>query len=66
MNIWEINGTEITTVKDFSEYAGVTRQTIYTWIYQGLPVVENKHGKGAQYLVLFGEALKWIKQNKSK
>lgn len=66
MNIWEINGTEITTVKDFAEYIGVTRQTVYTWVYQGLPVVENKQGKGAQYLVLLGKAIEWIKQNKNR
>lgn len=66
MNIWEINGTEITTVKDFAEYTGVTRQTIYTWIYQGLPVAENKLGEGTQYFVLLDKALKWIKQNKNR
>lgn len=66
MNIWEIGGIEITTVKDFAEYIGVTRPTIYVWIYQGLPVVENKQGKGAQYFVLLSEALEWIKQNKNR
>ncbi len=63
MNIWEVGRTKLTTIKDFAEYIGVTRPTLYAWIKIGLPVIRNK-GKGAKYLVLINEAENWINQNK--
>ena len=67
MNIWRLGETEITTIKDFAEYLGVSRQAIYTWIEcQGMPVVKNKEGDGKQYLILLNEAFEWVGENKYK
>ena len=64
INIWEINGTKLTTIKDFAEYIGVSRVTLYAWIKIGLPVIVNQGGKGAKYLLPIDEAENWIRQNK--
>ena len=63
INIWEVSGIRLTTIKDFAEYVGVTRPTIYAWIKIGLPVILND-GNGAKYLVPIDEAETWINQNK--
>ena len=64
INIWEANGVKFTTIKDFAEYVGVTRPTIYAWIKIGLPVICNKVGKGAKYFILIDEAEDWVNQSK--
>jgi hypothetical protein len=41
---------------------GVPRQTIYTWIAKGMPVLRTKK---SNLLVPIEDALKWIKQYRS-
>ncbi len=66
MNRWRFGEIEITTIKDFAKYTGVTRKTVYNWIEcGGLPTIKNKKVDGVEYLVL-GEALKWVIKNKYK
>lgn len=58
INAWIINGTKYTTVKDFANHIKVSRQTIYNWVYRGMPATENEEGR---FLILLNEAIEWIK-----
>lgn len=59
MDAWVIDNTRIITIKSFSNYIEVTRQTVYSWIYRGMPVVESS--EGGKFLILLDEAIEWIK-----
>jgi predicted site-specific integrase-resolvase len=59
MDVWTLNGVEFTTIKEFAEEIGVSRQTIYTWTAKGMPILRSKK---SMFLVPIEDALKWIKQ----
>jgi len=58
INAWIINEIRYVTVKDFADHVKVSRQTIYNWVYRGMPSTENEDGR---FLILLDEAIKWIR-----
>lgn len=59
MDIWTLNGVEYITVQDFAKICEVTRQTVYRWIYVGMPAARSQAGS---YLIPLEDSLKWVKQ----
>ena len=57
MDIWTLNGVEYITVQDFAKVCQVQRQTIYRWIYLGMPAARSQAGS---FLVPYKEALEWV------
>ena len=62
MDIWVLNGVEFTTIAEFAGELGLARQTIYTWIAKGMPILRSKK---SQFLVPIKDALEWIKKYRS-
>lgn len=58
IDTWVIGGIRYATVKDFAVYTERSRQTVYNWIYKGMPAIESEERR---FLILLDEAIEWVK-----
>lgn len=59
MDIWKINEKEYITAASLAEVCKVSRQTVYRWVYLGMPAYRSPAGS---FLIPLEEALKWVEE----